>query len=178
MITMVGTVSFKTYVGKLYLKQKTEMIMKIETLRDVIHWARTVHLKLSNSLSESQDNTVDERAKLVLSYLSGYEKKLATVVGGFEEKGNERALNTWCIDYITTFKRDNGEFSDTSFDDLNTQEIIAAVVEHHQYLLSLFNFLATQSVTSPTKELMESLSSFEEHETMKMVQATNRFDDM
>jgi hypothetical protein len=178
MITMVGKVYFKTYVGKPDLKRKMELIMKIETLRDVIHWARTVHLQLSNSLSESQDNTVDERAKLVLSYLAGYEKKLATVVAGFEEKGNERALNTWCIDYLNTFKRENGEFSDTSFDDLDTQEIIAAVVEHHQYLLSLFNFLARQSVTSPTKELMESLSSFEEHETMKMVQATNRFDDM
>jgi hypothetical protein len=178
MATMVCRENFQTYVDKPDLNQKMELIMKIETLRDVIHWARKVHVQLSHSLSESQENNVDERAKLVLSYLSGYEKKLATVVGGFEEKGNDRALNTWCIEYLSTFKRDNGEFSDTSFDDLNTQEIIAAVVEQHQYLLSLFNFLAMQSVTAPTKELMESLSSFEEHETMKMVQATNRFDDM
>jgi hypothetical protein len=178
MTTMVCKKYSKTYVDKPDLKQKMERIMKIETLRDVIHWARTVHLQLSNSLSESQDNNLDERAKLILSYLSGYEKKLATVVGGFEEKGNERALNTWCIEYLNTFKRDHGEFSEQSFDDLNAQEIIAAVVEQHQYVLSLFNFLATQSVTAPTKELMESLSSFEEHETMKMVQATNRFDDM
>jgi ATP-dependent 26S proteasome regulatory subunit len=35
-----------------------------------------------------------------------------------------------------------------------------------------------QSVTASTKELMEELISFEEHETMKMVQATNRFEDM
>jgi hypothetical protein len=152
--------------------------MEIETLRDVIHWAKKVHLQLSERLSESQEDAVDERAKLVLSYLSTYEKKLVKVIEGFEEKGNERALNTWCIEYITKFKRENGEFSNKSFGDLNAQEIISAVVEQHQYLLSLFKFLAMQSVTASTQELMEELISFEEHETMKMVQATNRFEDM
>jgi hypothetical protein len=152
--------------------------MEIETLRDVIHWAKKVHLQLSERLYESQEDAVDERAKLVLSYLSTYEKKLVKVIVGFEEKGNERALNTWCIEYVTKFKRENGEFSNKSFGDLNAQEIISTVVEQHQYLLSLFKFLAMQSVTASTQELMEELISFEEHETMKMVQATNRFEDM
>ncbi|MFT4812207.1 MAG: hypothetical protein ACJAW8_002704 [Oleispira sp.] len=152
--------------------------MEIETLRDVIHWAKKVHLQLSERLSESQEDAVDERAKLVLSYLSTYEKKLVKVIVGFEEKGNERALNTWCIEYVTKFKRENGEFSNKSFGDLNAQQIISTVVEQHQYLLSLFKFLAMQSVTASTQELMEELISFEEHETMKMVQATNRFEDM
>jgi hypothetical protein len=152
--------------------------MEIETLRDVIHWAKKVHLQLSERLSESQEDAVDERAKLVLSYLSTYEKKLVKVLAGFEENGNERALNTWCIEYVTKFKRENGEFSNKSFGELNAQEIISTVVEQHQYLLSLFKFLAMQSVTASTKELMEELVSFEEHETMKMVQATNRFEDM
>jgi hypothetical protein len=152
--------------------------MEIETLRDVIHWAKKVHLQLSERLSESQEDAVDERAKLVLSYLSTYEKKLVKVLAGFEENGNERALNTWCIEYVTKFKRENGEFSNKSFGELNAQEIISTVVEQHQYLLSLFKFLAMQSVTASTKELMEELISFEEHETMKMVQATNRFEDM
>ncbi|MFQ3172074.1 MAG: hypothetical protein ACI9DG_002114 [Oleispira sp.] len=152
--------------------------MEIETLRDVIHWAKKVHLQLSERLSESQEDAVDERAKLVLSYLSTYEKKLVKVIVGFEEKGNERALNTWCIEYVTKFKHENGEFSNKSFGDLNAQQIISTVVEQHQYLLSLFKFLAMQSVTASTQELMEELISFEEHETMKMVQATNRFEDM
>jgi hypothetical protein len=152
--------------------------MEIETLRDVIHWAKKVHLQLSERLSESQEDAVDERAKLVLSYLSTYEKKLVKVLAGFEENGNERALNTWCIEYVTKFKRENGEFSNKSFGELNAQQIISTVVEQHQYLLSLFKFLAMQSVTASTKELMEELVSFEEHETMKMVQATNRFEDM
>jgi hypothetical protein len=152
--------------------------MEIETLRDVIHWAKKVHLQLSERLSESQEDAVDERAKLVLSYLSTYEKKLVKVLAGFEENGNERALNTWCIEYVTKFKRENGEFSNKSFGDLNAQQIISTVVEQHQYLLSLFKFLAMQSVTASTQELMEELISFEEHETMKMVQATNRFEDM
>jgi|TARA_B110000196_G_C20512432_1_gene371822 hypothetical protein len=35
-----------------------------------------------------------------------------------------------------------------------------------------------QAVIPSTKELLDSLSFFEEHEIMKMVQTTNRFEDM
>ncbi|CCK76888.1 MAG: ATPase [Oleispira antarctica] len=152
--------------------------MEVETLRDVIHWARGVHLQLSECLSECQEDAVDERAKLVLSYLSNYENKLAKVVEKFEESGDEHALNTWCIEYITKFKLKSGEFCDKPFVNLNAQQIVATVVEKHQYLLSFFRFLSMQTAIPCTKELMEELSSFEEHETMKMVQATNRFEDM
>jgi hypothetical protein len=155
-----------------------ENMMEVETLRDVIHWTKDVHLQLSECLSKCKKDNEDERAKMVLSYLSSYEKKLAKVFQSFEEKGDERALNTWCIEYINKFKRHNGGFSDEPFVGLNAQQVVATVVESHEYLMSLFNFLSMQAATASTKELMEEISSFEEHETMKMVQATNRFEDM
>lgn len=152
--------------------------MEVETLRDVVRWTRGVHSELSECLSMCQKDNEDERAKLVLSYLSNHENEIAKVVDVFEKKGNEHALNTWCVEYVNKFKLDHGEFCDRPFSDLNAQEIVAIVVKKHQYLLSLFRFLSMQAAIPSAKELLDALSFFEEHETMIMVQATNRFDDM
>tara|TARA_R110001583_G_scaffold24433_2_gene89108 strand:- start:369 stop:827 length:459 start_codon:yes stop_codon:yes gene_type:complete len=152
--------------------------VEVETLRDVVRWTRGVHSELSECLSMCQKDNEDERAKLVLSYLSHHENEIAKVVDIFEKKGNEHALNTWCVEYVNKFKLNNGELCDRPFSDLNAQQIVTIVVEKHQYLLSLFRFLAMQAAIPSTKELLDALSFFEEHETMKMVQATNRFEDM
>ncbi|MBL4799422.1 MAG: ATPase [Oleispira sp.] len=152
--------------------------MEVETLRDVIRWTREVHSELSKCLSMCQEDNKDERAKLVLSYLSNHEHEIAKVVDIFEKKGSEHALNTWCVEYVNKFKLDNGEFCDRPFSDLDAQQIVAVVVEKHQYLLSLFRFLAMQAAIPSTKELLNALSFFEEHEIMKIVQATNRFEDV
>jgi hypothetical protein len=155
-----------------------EQIMEIETLKEVIHWVKKVHLQLSQCLLDRQEDSVDEREQLVLSYLTDYESKLAKIVATFEEEGNQNALNTWCIEYITKFKLENGELDNKPFADLTTEQIVAVVVEKHQYLLSLLRYLSMQTVIPETKELMDELSSFEEHETMKMVQSLNRFEDV
>lgn len=47
--------------------------MEVETLRDVVRWTRGVHSELSECLSMCQKDNEDERAKLVLSYLSNHE---------------------------------------------------------------------------------------------------------
>lgn len=152
--------------------------MEVETLRDVIHWSRGVHLRLGECLAECQSDNVDERAKLVLTYLANYEYKIADVIEIFEQKGGERALNTWCIEYVNKFKINNDRACNKPFSELDVQQIITAVMEEHQYLLSLFQFLAIQAAIPSAKELMKALSYFEEHETMKMMQSLNRFEDM
>ena len=74
--------------------------MQIETLKDVLHWTREFHQHLSQCLSHCADKNMDERARMILAYLSDHEKALTKVVSGFETSGDEHALNTWCYEYV------------------------------------------------------------------------------
>lgn len=48
--------------------------MGVETIGDVLHWARDHHQRLSEALGASRSLPAgDERAKLLLSYLSVHE---------------------------------------------------------------------------------------------------------
>ena len=60
--------------------------MEVEILRDVISWTRGGHSELSECLSMCQKDNEDERAKLVLSYLSNHENEIDKVVDIFEKK--------------------------------------------------------------------------------------------
>ena len=75
--------------------------MQIETLKDVLHWTKEFHQHLSQCLSHCADKHADERAKMMLEYLSEHEKTLTDVIGGFEKSGDENALNTWCYEYAS-----------------------------------------------------------------------------
>ena len=44
--------------------------MQIETLKDVLHWTQQFHHNLSECLSHCEDKNVDERARIMLDYLS------------------------------------------------------------------------------------------------------------
>ena len=71
--------------------------MQIETLKDVLHWTREFHQHLSQCLSHCADKNMDERARMILAYLSDHEKALTKVVSGFETSGDEHALNTCAL---------------------------------------------------------------------------------
>jgi hypothetical protein len=46
--------------------------MQIETLKDVLHWTREFHQHLSQCLSHCADKNMDERARMILAYLSDH----------------------------------------------------------------------------------------------------------
>ena len=48
--------------------------MQIETLKDVLHWTKEFHQHLNQCLSHCADKNTDERARMILAYLSEHEK--------------------------------------------------------------------------------------------------------
>ena len=50
--------------------------MKVETLRDVLHWTSEFHQHLSECLKRGADKTDNTRAQMLLNYLSEHEEKL------------------------------------------------------------------------------------------------------
>ena len=152
--------------------------MQIETLKDVLHWTKEFHQHLSQCLSHCADKNTDERARMILSYLSDHEKSLMKIVSRFEASGNEHALNTWCYEYVNKKPIVQHVHCDAPFSDLDAAQIVEVIVDHHQQIIELYRYLASRADIPSAQEMLESLRSLEEHEMMRMVQSANRFGDM
>ncbi|WP_018624922.1 hypothetical protein [Kangiella aquimarina] len=152
--------------------------MQIETIRDVLHWTKDFHQQLSQCLSHCADNNTDERARMILAYLSEHEKTLTDVVSGFEKNGDEHALNTWCYQYVHHNPITRHVHCDAPFVELDTAQIMDVIVDQHQQVIELYRYLASRAAISSTRELLESLCSLEEHEVMRLAQSSNRLGDL
>lgn len=150
--------------------------MQVETLRDVLHWTREFHRHLSQCLSHCADKNTDERARMMLAYLSDHEKALAKVVAGFEKTGDEHALNTWFYEYVSRHPITRYVHCETPFTELTVTQIMAVIVDQHQQVIELYRYLASRAEIPSAKELLEELRSLEDHEIMRMVQSSNRFE--
>ncbi len=152
--------------------------MQVETLRDVLHWTKGFHQHLSQCLSHCAENNINERARMILAYLSDHEKHLTDVVNGFEKSGEEHALNTWFYEYVQKHPIVQHVHCDKPFAELDATQIMAVIVEQHQQVIELYRDLASRADIPSSRELLEGLSSLEEHEMMRMSQSANRFEDM
>ncbi len=152
--------------------------MQIKTLRDVLHWTKEFHRHLSQCLSHCAGKNPDERASMILAYLSDHEQRLTKVVNGFESSGNEHALNTWCYEYVNKQPIVQHGHCDAPFSDLDAVQIMDVIVDQHQQVIELYRYLASRADIPSAQEMLESLRSLEENEIMRMVQSTNRFGDM
>lgn len=152
--------------------------MQIETLRDVLLWTKEFHQHLSQCLSQCVDKNTDERARMILAYLSDHEESLTKVVNGFETTGSEHALNTWCYEYVNKQPIVQHAHCDAPFSELDSEQIIEIIVNQHQQVIELYRFLASRADIPSAREMLTSLRLLEEHEMMRMVQSTNRFEDM
>ena len=115
---------------------------------------------------------------MVLVYLSDQEKNLAEVVGGFEASSSEDALNTWSYDHVNQQKIIQHAYCDAPFADLNAAQIMEVIVNQHQQVIDLYHYLSARANIPTAQEMLESISSLEDHEMMHMVQSANRFGDM
>ena len=152
--------------------------MQIETLKDVLHWTKEFHTQLSRCLQHCADKNQDTRAQMLLTYLVTHEEKLATVVARFEQSGDSRALNTWCYEYLDKHPIVQHQHCDAPFADLDTEQIMAVIVEQHQQVIELYRYLLSQAVIPSARELLEGLKSLEEHEAMQMSHSANRLHDL
>ena len=152
--------------------------MQVERLKDVIRWTHGFHQHLTQCLSHCADKNTDERARMMLAYLSDHENALRNVVSGFESSGDTHALNTWCYEYVAKHPIVQHAYCDAPFAELDAAQIMAVIIDQHQQVIELYRYLASRVDIPSAQELMESLHSLEEHEMMRMVQSANRFSDM
>lgn len=111
--------------------------MKIETLRDLLHWSQDLHRYLGQCLDHCADKNTSERARLVLAYLADHEKLLLQVIEGFEGLSASQALNTWCIEYLDKRPIDPHRHCSAPFAELDSEQIVQQVVGISSWLLGM-----------------------------------------
>lgn len=152
--------------------------MQIETLRDVLHWTQEFHRHLSQCLTHCASENIDERARMILLYLSDHEKVLTKVISGFETSGDQRALNTWCYEYINHHPIIQHEHCGAPFSALDAEQVMDVIVDQHQQIIELYRFIGSRAGAQSATELLDTIKTLEEHEVMRMVHSANRFRDM
>lgn len=152
--------------------------MKIETLKDILHWTAEFHEQLSTTLTRSAANNEGEREKMLLDFLADHEERLAIVIEKYEKTGDQHALNTWCYEYLDNNNITLKHHTDIPFSELNVDEIMEVLVDEHQQVIELYRYLVSRADISSAKELLESLVALEEHEMMLMSHAANRLHDL
>jgi len=152
--------------------------MQIETLKDVLHWARKCHVKLKDCLQNCGDTAEDERVRLLLHYLADHEEKLAKALVAFEEQANLSALNTWCIEYIAKQPALLDEVCAAPLAGFSTTKIMQSIVQQHENILTLYRHLESRLPRGHAQQLMSDLAEMEHHESMQIVKNQQLLEDI
>ena len=152
--------------------------MKVETLKDVLKWTKSTHRNLSKCMTHCAEDHDSERARMLLNYLSEHENALMTVLQGFIDTSNTKALSTWCLEYLDQQPIVTHDNCEAAFIGQDLSEIIEAVVAQHYQIISLYKHLHSRADIPSVSELTEQLIELEEHHAMQMVQGSNRMGDI
>lgn len=152
--------------------------MKIEQLRDVLHWTEAYHKELHDCLQHCQSAADSERVKLLLQYLADHEEQIAAGLKRFETQANLNALDTWCNEYMKKQPMGHELGAAVSLSKLSTAEIIQYIVQQHDVLIGLYRHLQSQIPADNAAALLQDLVDMENHEAMQMVKNYEELEDL
>lgn len=152
--------------------------MQIESLRDVLHWAREYHQHVHECAQHCGDSGKSERAKLLLRYLADHEAQLVATLGAFEETANVNALYTWCAGYLQRHPIAPHENCSKPLADLSTDEIFLNVMHQHGQIMDLYEHLLGRLPVGHAADLLKGLKELEENENMQMAKHVQQLEDM
>jgi hypothetical protein len=152
--------------------------MQIETLRDVLHWTRKFHTQLQEGLTHSSEINKDERARLLLVYLSDHENKLTKVLDGFERTASLNALDTWCYEYVDKNPVQSHHASEANFAEMNSAEISTEISTLHEQVIELYRNILARANSESSRKLLSDLLDIETHMAMQATQNANNLRDL
>lgn len=151
--------------------------MKIESLRDILHWTIQFHEQLANCLEHCAPSH-SERTRMVMLYLIAHEQHLSFLVDSFSDKAQLGELETLFIEYLEKTPKLLHGHCDGAFENKTESDIVSTVFEQHQQVIALYEYLKEQAVVPHHKELLSNLLQIEHQEIILMAQGLNRFQDM
>ena len=151
--------------------------MEIKTFEDLIDWTRQMHAHLGHCFNECAQQNPDERARLLLEYLTAHERELETIVLEFERQADPKAMETRLYDWLEHKPIKSHQTCDGHYANLSYDEICREVFDLHDQIIGLFRDLSTRATIPEAKALTGSLLEMEENESMRLAQQVNRGTD-
>tara|TARA_B110000211_G_C14093259_1_gene560779 strand:- start:611 stop:1144 length:534 start_codon:yes stop_codon:yes gene_type:complete len=157
--------------------QSLRIFMKIESMRDILHWTVKFHEQLATCLKHCAPSH-SERTKMAMQYLLAHEQHLAALVKAFSDNAKFSELETLFIEYLEKNPIFLHDHCDGDFENKTESEIVANVLDQHQQVIDLYSYLKEQAIIPHHIELLSNLLKLENQEIILMAQGLNRFQDM
>ena len=147
--------------------------MRFEQTHEILNHIRDFHTSLSNCYQHLEDETVRERARLLLDYLVTREKELAKALQDFMDEADPELLDTWF------------QFADESKllilscpvidteHELGIDEIISLAQKAHDCLISAFKEIITNCDSNRVSDVFQMLCDQAENQWHTLVHDAN-----
>lgn len=152
--------------------------MEIKTFAELIDWTRQLHGHLANCLDKAIDENQDERAKLLLAYLSNHEAEIEQIVVEFERQADPKAMQTYVYDLLSHQPIKTSQPCEIPFGKLDFDDICREVFNLHEQMIELYRTLSSKAEIPEARSLLESLLEMEEQEVMRLATQTGRMSDL
>jgi hypothetical protein len=113
-----------------------------------------------------------------LDYLAAHESEIERIVNEFERQGDAKALETRVIDYLSHNPIKTHRTCDEPYAKLDFAGISREVFDFHDQIIDLYKTLVGKAEIPEAKELLESLLTMEQNESMRLARQVGRMDDL
>ncbi|OMH31773.1 hypothetical protein [Motiliproteus sp. MSK22-1] len=151
--------------------------MQIETIKDVLAWTRELHRYLQKCIHHCSEKSKSDRQMMLLNYLAEHENTLCDVIEKLEASSDDKALNTWCIEYVDKRPISPHGECEGSFSEMKVDEIMAEVFHMHNQVIELYRYLYSRAGASSPKGLLGALLELEQNESIQIALETGRLKD-
>ncbi len=152
--------------------------MDIRTFRELIDWTRDLHANLARCMSQCATKNEEERARALLDYLATHESEMERIVNEFEKQGDAKALETRVYDYLSHNPIKTHRTCDEPYARLDFAGICREVFDFHDQIIDLYKTMVGKAEIPEARELLESLLTMEENESMRLARQIGRMDDL
>jgi len=151
--------------------------MVSKTTRDLLDQVRDFHKRLSDFYANRADIAKDQRAKMLLEYMSRHELNLEQCLEEYEDVGANEVLDTWfkfAPDIAEPECLDGVELKD----DMTVHDIIMTAILFDNCLIEFFKEMAEKAVSEHLREFFDSLVQLENSEKLKMMRSALQIDQI
>jgi len=152
--------------------------MELETVDHLLTWTRDFHRNLQQCLQHCAGAQQSERARLLMDYLVDHEKQLHRLVEQFQQQADKNILETWCLEYENKQSVKAHDICELSYADMSAQEVTNDVIAQHEKVIDLYRYLVSKAEIPEVREFLDEILDLEQQEAMRMVQSSNRWEDM
>ena len=152
--------------------------MRFCQISELLDWIDAFHQALAEKYKILADeDSVKERAALLLNYLSDHQRLLAESISKYKTDSADNLLTTWSDQCPELDLPDSVTQLHSALSGKSTEEIIQKVIEFHDILIDMYKALADKATNTSVKDLFENLSQMERQEAMRTVRDAQRLED-